>query len=411
MNKNENKISDRSGKDSAGKGNSKRDKSMGSVPRILPVVPPEDSGKNEFPDVHPHLPQISGPGGGALLLMISPVRTGKCLYEYSMVETDNGHKYLKNIKIGDKVNSDKGYVNVNEVFYQGKKECHRIILENKCELILTEDHKLHTLDGMKALSTCINDMIITKNGMSKIISKEYYGNVECYDIQVENEEHRFFCNNISVSNSTIISNMLLGDSEMGFFDAQERFDSTTIISNTIANDITSRFLKQAFDTHDSYDDSIIDGIVNKQKSYSKEEQPNIAVILDDCLGSIRREARINHLASRYRHFNIRLLVISSQNFRACSPIIRQNATNVIVGSPFPNQKELGKLSGEYGDMFGGQENWLKIYKKATPEKYSFLHMDFQNNPPRAYRCFEELIAEGPNIIGEVPTLDLDEIPK
>jgi len=252
------------------------------VPKIMPVVPLEETGDDRYPPIHPHLPQIAGPGGGALLLMISPVRTGK---------------------------------------------------------------------------------------------------------------------------STIISNLLLGDNEMGFYDAQERFHTTTIISNTIANDITSRFLKKAFDTHDSYSDNIIDGIVNQQKSYKKEEQPDIAVILDDCLGSIRREARINHLASRFRHFNIRLLIISSQNFRSCSPVVRQNATNVLVGSPFPNQKELGKMAEEYGDVFGGADNWLKIYQKATPDKYNFLHMDFQSNPPKAYRNFEELIAEGPNIIGDVPTLD------
>lgn len=252
------------------------------VPKIMPVVPLEETGDDRYPPIHPHLPQIAGPGGGALLLMISPVRTGK---------------------------------------------------------------------------------------------------------------------------STIISNLLLGDNEMGFYDAQERFHTTTIISNTIANDITSRFLKKAFDTHDSYNDNIIDGIVNQQKSYKKEEQPDIAVILDDCLGSIRREARINHLASRFRHFNIRLLIISSQNFRSCSPVVRQNATNVLVGSPFPNQKELGKMAEEYGDVFGGAENWLKIYKKATPDKYNFLHMDFQSNPPKAYRNFEELIAEGQNIIGDVPNLD------
>ena len=258
--------------------NKQKNETVGNVPKIMPVVPPEDAGSDEHPAIHPHLPQIAGPGGGALLLMISPVRTGK---------------------------------------------------------------------------------------------------------------------------STIISNLLLGDTEMGFYDAQDRFQTTTIISNTIANDVTSRFLAKAFDTHDSYNDNIIDGIVNQQKSYDKEDQPDIAVILDDCLGSIKREARINHLASRFRHFNIKLLIISSQNFRACSPVIRQNATNVIVGSPFPNQKELGKMAEEYGDVFGGADNWLKIYQKATPDKYNFLHMDFQSNPPKAYRNFEELIAEGQNIIGDV----------
>jgi hypothetical protein len=200
---------------------------------------------------------------------------------------------------------------------------------------------------------------------------------------------------VRTGKSTLISNMLLNDQ---FYDGQNRFDNTTIISNTIANDITSRFLRKAFDTIDHYDDSIIDGIVNTQKSYPKEEQPDIAVVLDDCLGSIRREAKINHLCSRFRHFNIKLLIISSQNFRMCSPIIRQNATNVIIGSPFPNQKELGKVAEEYGDSFGGADNFLKIYAQATPNRYDFLHLDFQSNPPKAYRNFETLIAEGSKIL-------------
>ena len=200
---------------------------------------------------------------------------------------------------------------------------------------------------------------------------------------------------VRTGKSSVISNILLNDK---FYDAQERFDNTTIISNTIANDITSRFLRKAFDTFDAYDDHIIDGIVENQKSFDKEDQPEIAVVLDDCLGSIRREAKINHLASRFRHFNIKLLIISSQNFRMCSPIIRQNATNVIVGSPFPNQKELGKMAEEYGDVFGGADNWLKIYHQATPNRYDFLHMDFQSNPPKAYHNFEKLVAEGSNIL-------------
>ena len=240
------------------------------TPKIYPVKDPEEQylNKSGLPPVHPHLPAIDGYGGGACLLMISPVKTGK---------------------------------------------------------------------------------------------------------------------------STIVSNLLLSEQ---CYDAQERFDSTHIISNTIANDVTSRFLKEAFDTYDQYNDSIIDGIVEKQKEYPKEEQPEIAVVIDDCLGSIKREGRINHLASRFRHFNIKLLIISSQNFRAVSPIIRQNATNVIVGSPFPNRKELLKVGEEYGDLFGGPEKWIALYKKATPDRYNFIHMDLQSNPPKMYRNFDELIAEG-----------------
>ena len=193
--------------------------------------------------------------------------------------------------------------------------------------------------------------------------------------------------------STIISNMLLNKD---FYDAQENFDSTYVISNTIANDITSRFLKEAFDVFDSYDDRTVKDIVEHQKKFKKEDQPQIALVIDDCLGSIKREATVNHLASRYRHYGIRLLIFSSQNFRAVSPIIRQNATNVIIGSPFPNRKELGKVAEEYGDLYGGADQFIKLYKYATPDRYNFIHLDIQSNPPLMYRNFDEVISVGEN---------------
>ena len=205
---------------------------------------------------------------------------------------------------------------------------------------------------------------------------------------------------VKTGKSTLISNMLLNSD---FYDAQERFDSTHVISNTIANDVTSRFLKEAFDCHDQYNDAIIDGLVERQKTFKKEDQPEIAVIIDDCLGSIKREGRVNHLASRFRHFNIKLLIISSQNFRAVSPIIRQNATNVIIGSPFPNRKELLKVADEYGDLFGGSERFIALYKKATPDRYNFIHLDLQDNPPVMYRNFDEVMA-----VGDKPTESLKE---
>ena len=196
---------------------------------------------------------------------------------------------------------------------------------------------------------------------------------------------------IRTGKSTIINNLLLNSAFYG----QDYFDEVVCISPTIYNDKTSRFLKKAFDCHDEYSDQLIDDIVAKQEGYENpEDRPEMAIILDDIIGLVKREGRVNHLASRFRHYNIKLLLMSSQNYRAVPPVVRSNATNMIIGSPFPNTKELGKIAEEMGDQFGGAENFLGIYRKATPEKYDFLYLDLQSNPPIAYKNFEEIIAYG-----------------
>jgi len=197
---------------------------------------------------------------------------------------------------------------------------------------------------------------------------------------------------IRTGKSTIISNLLLNS----HFYGQDYFDEVMCISPTIYNDKTSRFLKKAFDCYDGYDDKIIIDLIKKQEGFADnmDERPEVAVILDDILGTIRREANVNHLASRFRHYGIKLLLMSSQNYRSVSPVIRSNATNMIIGSPFPNTKELGKIAEEIGDQFGGYDNFLKIYYTATPEKYDFLYLDLQSNPPLAYHNFEKVIAQG-----------------
>ena len=196
---------------------------------------------------------------------------------------------------------------------------------------------------------------------------------------------------IRTGKSTIISNLLLNSDFYG----QNYFDEVNIISPTIYNCKTSRFLKKAFDCYDEYSDELIQGIVEKQKAYpDPDERPDIEIVLDDIIGIVRREAYLNHLASRFRHYNIKLLLMSSQNYRAVSPVIRSNCTHMIVGSPFPNTKELGKIAEEVGDQFGGADNFLAIYRKATPQKYDFLYLDLTSNPPLAYHNFEEVIAQG-----------------
>ena len=197
---------------------------------------------------------------------------------------------------------------------------------------------------------------------------------------------------VKTGKSTIISNLFLNENFYG----QDHFDQTIVISPTIHNDKTSRFLAKCADCYDEYSDELIHQIIGDQLSYNDDLslRPSIALVLDDIIGLIRREAAVNSLASRFRHYGIELLLMSAQNFRKVSPVIRSNATHVIVGSPFPNSSQLIKIAEEYGDMFGGQQNFIKIYHKATPNKYDFLYLDLSENPPIARSNFGDIIAYG-----------------
>ena len=104
-------------------------------------------------------------------------------------------------------------------------------------------------------------------------------------------------------------------------------------------------------------------------------------------------------------------MFSTQVFRYVSNIVRQNTTNLIVGSPFPNRKELMKIAEEFGDVFGGPKQFLQVYKLCTPNRYDFMHCDLQANPPIAYHNFEHVVAEGDRIIkGAGRALNEDEDP-
>ena len=200
---------------------------------------------------------------------------------------------------------------------------------------------------------------------------------------------------IRTGKSTIISNLLLNSNFFG----QDYFDDTIVISPTINNDKTSRFLKKSCSCYDEYSDDLLDQILDEQKSYDDlSMRPDIALILDDVIGIFKgrqgREPKINSLASRFRHYGIKLLLMSSQNYRKVSPVIRSNATHMIIGSPFPNNKELSKIAEEMGDQFGGADNFLKIYHQATPNKYDFLYLNLTENPPQAWHKFEKVIALG-----------------
>ena len=206
--------------------------------------------------------------------------------------------------------------------------------------------------------------------------------------------------------STLISNLLLNPAMY-----RDAFDIVYIISNTIMNDDTSRFLKEAFPEtiFDEYSDDIIRNIINYQKSFAKDKQPTVAIIMDDYLG-IKGGSLIYHLASRFRHYNIKLLLFASQLFRGLPPVLRQNATNVFMGGPNPSDLELEKMFFEYGALYDGPDNLAKLYANAVDKRYNFLHLDLASNPSVAYKNLGQIIYKGKEAEEKAAQINMDTDP-
>lgn len=186
--------------------------------------------------------------------------------------------------------------------------------------------------------------------------------------------------------STILSNLLLRED---FY--KDAHDNITIFSNTIEQDVTSRFLCKACDTYTGYDDNVLASIIKQQKSFKDEDRPFIGLIFDDIMGSVKRNSYLNNLVTRSRHYGVGLLAVSLQSFKGIVPTVRNNCNAFICGN-LQNMGELDKISQEYSGMYGGDEKFRKIYAEATKERYDFLYLDLQSNPARAFRNFETLLA-------------------
>lgn len=202
---------------------------------------------------------------------------------------------------------------------------------------------------------------------------------------------------------------LLRDEEM-FGD--DYFDIVKIFSNSIYNDPKGKYLMDVFDVEDGYKDSHIDKFIESQKKYDREDMPTALLVFDDIINKdFKKNNSISFLASRFRHIETSI-IIAVQSFRAISPIIRSNATDIMIMKQQSAGKkgELAKIIEEYSDLAGSEERFLEYYHYAINESpYSFLYIDAQNNPADFYLRFERKIGEGNNSLIPVQESETEEL--
>ena len=169
---------------------------------------------------------------------------------------------------------------------------------------------------------------------------------------------------------------------------KDKFDEVYIISNTLNADPKGKILKKYFQCEDHYKDSMIDNIIDKQKSYDESTRPSVAIFLDDILNKdFTKSNKVSFLATKFRHFGIDMLCFTTQSFRAISGLIRGNATDVIIMKQ-QSKKELEKIVEEYGQYYG-DERFVEMYDEVMKKKYDFLYLKLSENPAQLFRNFEE----------------------
>ena len=181
------------------------------------------------------------------------------------------------------------------------------------------------------------------------------------------------------------------------------FDHTFVFSPTMfADPINDSYMKDDdFTTYDEYDDNTVQKIVANQMEVPKKDRPLIAFIFDDLIGYLPINAFAFKLATKFRHYNIGLMVFNTQSLRSVPPILRNNATTVLL-SHFSNEKENKKIEEEFGEFYGGMKNFMKLYhgNLGGAERFDFLVLRLDNNPATMEHGFGNVVYNGTTYTGD-----------
>lgn len=169
------------------------------------------------------------------------------------------------------------------------------------------------------------------------------------------------------------------------------FDQIYIISPSLGHDATTKCLLDIVpeeNRFEKYDDSIVEQLIEFQKSQPPPRQ-KILLIADDLLGmGISPTAAIYRLPSLCRHFQISTIFLTQmlRGHHALPPATRVN-TEYFLLFKTANAKEIEKTAEEMA-MFGSPDNYKNLYYDAVMERpYEFLYLDCKKY--KAYHNFGE----------------------
>jgi hypothetical protein len=177
------------------------------------------------------------------------------------------------------------------------------------------------------------------------------------------------------------------------------FQDIIVMSSTLGSDSTSRHLiKKATATYDTYDDSIVNDILEFQKSKDKKDRKHILIIADDIAPMMTsRDNALFKLTSVHRHYLISICYLIQQP-RMIPPVVRNCATAYHIYR-CPNSCEQEKIFMDLSFM-GDKKMVQKMYDYATNKPYQFLWVDcIKNSAWKWGACDPEFLWEKYNADG------------
>jgi hypothetical protein len=171
---------------------------------------------------------------------------------------------------------------------------------------------------------------------------------------------------------------------------KDLFDAIIYLSPTIYEDKTAQHMHKMEDSKLIISDEVeeLDTLISNLMERQSEEEhkdDHILLILDDCIGLIKRGSKLNTAIMRLRHYRVSVIMVT-QYYRGVDPKVRENCSSFIFFKN-ANMSEVKKIVDEVG---GGYDNFKKYYKYATSEPYCFLYV----NGRRLYKNFDELLYDG-----------------
>ena len=193
--------------------------------------------------------------------------------------------------------------------------------------------------------------------------------------------------------TTIILNMLLRNN---FY--RNSFDSSNIwiVSNNKLDNKLRILMKEMppdgipKENFMKFDEDEIDILYDQIEQEAMDEVndgkkiSNRLIVFDDCAGSgslkNKQTGIITKIMTQGRHANLSVL-ITTQKFSLCSTTLRTNITGAIMFNT--SQREVEAVAEDL-NYLENKKDFIKMFRKATDERNSFLVINFSNDKKDMY---------------------------